>query len=84
MDDNDLLLKRAEVIRIDETFKTKDDFIGWMMAWMTHLKRLPIEMHRYFVADILDHYLSNNPPDVEGNLHYYDYWLEVEAQALGE
>jgi SAM-dependent methyltransferase len=83
MDNNDLLLKRIEVISVDETFKTKDDFIGWMMAWMTHLKRLPVEMHRHFVEEILHHYLSNNPPDVEGNFHYYDYWLEVEAEALG-
>jgi len=28
MDDNDLLLTRAEITRVDESFKTKDDFIN--------------------------------------------------------
>lgn len=73
-----LLLKRIEILTIDEVFQTKEAFLEWMTGWMPHLKQLPKELHRTFLDEIIDYYLKYHPLDDENTYHYIDYWMEVE------
>lgn len=73
-----LLFHRMEIITVDEVFSTREGFISWIKAWMPHLKVLPEEKHEKFLCEIIDHYLSIHPIDGDGNIHFIDYWMEVE------
>lgn len=73
-----LLLKRMEIITVDEEFQNKAAFIAWMSAWMPHLKLLPKELHEEFSEEIIESYLKKHPVDAEGKIHFIDYWMEVE------
>ncbi len=73
-----LLLKRIEIITVDEVFPSKAAFSAWMTGWMSHLKQLPKELHQEFLEEIIDCYLKKHPIDTENKLHYIDYWMEVE------
>lgn len=73
-----LLLKRIEVVTVDEIFEDKAAFTAWMTGWMSHLKQLPKELHQEFLEEIIDCYLKKHPMDAENKLHYIDYWMEVE------
>lgn len=75
-----LLLQRIEVITVDEIFPSKHAFMNWMSAWMTQLKSLPEEKHESFMMAVIDKYMETHPLDEQGQLHYYDYWLEAEAE----
>jgi len=73
-----LLIKRIEIITVDEIFPSKDAFAAWMTGWMSYLKQLPKELHKEFLEEIIDCYLEKHPNDSENQLHYIDYWMEVE------
>jgi len=73
-----LFLKRIESVIVDEVFPTKAAFATWMSGWMSHLKRLPKELHREFLEEIVDLYLQKHSTDMENKLHYIGYWVEVE------
>jgi trans-aconitate 2-methyltransferase len=75
-----LLFKRLEIITVDEVFKNKESFMQWMTGWMPHLKYLPKEKHKSFMAAIINKYLEKHPLDNQGKLHFYDYFMEVEAE----
>lgn len=73
-----LLIKRIEIITVDEVFASKAAFAAWMTGWMSHLKQLPKELHQEFLEEIIDCYLRKHPMDDDNKLHYIDYWMEVE------
>lgn len=73
-----LLIKRIEIITVDEVFPSKTAFSAWMRGWMSRLKQLPKELHQEFLEEIIDCYLKKHPIDAENKLHYIDYWMEVE------
>lgn len=73
-----LLIKRIEIITVDEIFSSKDAFAAWMTGWMSYLKQLPKKLHKEFLEEIIDCYLEKHPIDSENQLHYIDYWMEVE------
>lgn len=77
-EDAHLLIKRIEIITVDEPFINKSAFMGWISGWMSQLKQLPKELHEQFLDDIISHYLKKHPTDTEGKIHYIDYWIEVE------
>jgi trans-aconitate methyltransferase len=56
-----LLLKRIEIITVDEVFPNKTAFIAWMTGWMSHLNQLPKALHQEFLEEIVDCYLKNIP-----------------------
>lgn len=74
-----LLFKHMEIITVDEVFSSKEAFMEWITGWMPHLKKLPLNMHEDFLENIIDCYLEKLPLDSAGNIHYIDYFMEVEA-----
>ena len=79
LDQTSLMFQRMEIIIVDEIFKDRKEFIGWMTGWMPHLKKLPVNLREDFLNEIIDLYLQKSPVDSEGNIHYIDYFIEVEA-----
>jgi len=77
-EDVHLLIKRFEIITIDEAFPDKAAFIAWMSGWLSYLKLLPKELHAEFLDEIMVCYLKTHPADAAGQIHYIDYWMEVE------
>lgn len=75
-----LLLTRIEVVTVDDVFDSKELFMQWITAWLQHLRFLPKEKHEQFMLEIIDRYLEKHPVDEKGKIHFYDYWMEVEAQ----
>ncbi len=73
-----LLIKRIEIITVDEIFSDRAAFIAWMTGWMSYLKKLPKELHEEFLNEIIDCYLEKHPLDAQGKIHYIDYWMEAE------
>jgi len=71
-----LLVKRIEIITVDEVFPSKTAFKDWIRGWMS-LNELPEEGRNGFLDDILARYFQMHPPDEQG-FHYIDYWMEVE------
>ncbi|MES2272979.1 MAG: methyltransferase domain-containing protein [Chlamydiota bacterium] len=73
-----LVLKRMEVVALDEVFPTSRAFAAWITGWMPQLKILPQEKHKEFLDEIIASYLQKHPADAQGKIHYIDYWLEAE------
>ena len=80
IDESRLLLTRLEVITVDEVFEKRADFVNWIKAWLPHLISLPAQLHDMFVEEILDKYSEWHPADDNEQLHFIDYWLEVEGE----
>ncbi len=75
-----LLIKRIEVITMDEIFESKESFMCWVSGWVQELHLLPSEKHGPFLSQITELYYKKHPLDSEGKPHFIDYWLEVEGE----
>jgi trans-aconitate 2-methyltransferase len=73
-----LLLQRLEFIEIHDIFTSKLQFMDWFTTWCDCLRHLPEELHYVFLSEVADKHLEAYPPDSKGQVHRYDYMLEVD------
>ena len=71
---------RVELIAKDMRHKGKEGFAGWIRStWLPYLERVPPRDKESFIADIVESYLAQHPPDDDGTVHVQMKRLEVEA-----
>jgi trans-aconitate methyltransferase len=73
-----LVLQRLEFIEIHDVFISKLQFMDWFTTWCDYLKYVPEEFHYVFLSEIADKHLETYPPDSKGQIHRFDYMLEVD------
>ena len=78
-----LQARRVELIPKDAAHKGREGFEGWFRTtWLPYTQRVPEERQEAFIAEVVDEYLENHPPDKQGMVHVKMVRLEVEALKL--
>jgi trans-aconitate 2-methyltransferase len=78
-----LQARRIELIPKDAAHKGREGFEGWFRTtWLPYTQRVPEERREAFIAQIVDQYVENHPPDEQGLVHVKMVRLEVEALRL--
>ena len=76
-----LMPQRVELIPKDMVQKDSKAFAGWIeTTWHPYLERVPEELRREFIAEIVDRYLQQHPADDGGRVHVGMMRLEVVAE----
>lgn len=76
-----LLPLRVELIPKDMVQPNPAAFAGWIeTTWHPYLERVPGDLRRDFISEIVDRYLSDHPLDDEGRVHVGMVRLEVVAE----
>ncbi len=76
-----LTAKRVELIPKDMTHKGKEKLAAFIRTtFLPYTQRLPEELHKEFIDEIVDKYVENYPPDRDGFIHIKMMRLEVEAE----
>lgn len=76
-----LLPRRIELIPKDMVQKDSKAFAGWIeTTWHPYLERVPEDLRREFISEIVDRYLSEHPIDAERRVHVGMMRLEVVAE----
>ncbi len=75
-----LQVQRVELIPKDMVHADADAMAGWIRTtWLPYTEHVPVELRPAFVAEIVDRYVSRNPPDAAGQIHLRMVRLEAEA-----
>jgi len=78
-----LQARRVELIPKDAAHKGREGFEGWFRTtWLPYTQRVSEERQEAFIAEVVDEYLENHPPDEQGMVHVKMVRLEVEALKL--
>lgn len=81
LEQSGLLPQRVELIPKDMIQPSPEAFAGWIeTTWHPYLERVPEDLHREFVSEIVDRYIHNHPLDDEGRVHVQMTRLEVVAK----
>jgi trans-aconitate 2-methyltransferase len=76
-----LLPMRVELIPKDMVQQSPEAFAGWIeTTWHPYLERVPEDLRREFVSEIVDSYIREHPLDDEGRVHVGMTRLEVVAE----
>lgn len=76
-------LARVELIPKDMQHQSVEGLAGWFRTtWFPYTDRLPIELREAFIAEIIEAYIGEHPPDAAGCTHVEMVRLEVEAFAV--
>ncbi len=76
-----LLPQRVELIPKDMIQPSPEAFAGWIeTTWHPYLERVPEDLRRDFVLEIVDRYIREHPLDTEGRVHVQMTRLEVVAE----
>lgn len=71
---------RVELVPKDMVHRGREGLAAWIRTtWLPFTQRIPEERRESFIADIVDRYLEEFPPDGEGLVHVGAVRLEVEA-----
>ncbi|MBK9925372.1 MAG: methyltransferase domain-containing protein [Anaerolineales bacterium] len=72
---------RMELIPKDMAHVDRSAFEGWLRTtWLPYIRRVPEEKHQEFLKQVVDLYLTTNPPSSDGIIHVQMIRLEVEAK----
>ncbi|MBD2463839.1 methyltransferase domain-containing protein [Oscillatoria sp. FACHB-1407] len=71
---------RLELVPKDMTHPAPDGFAAWIRTtWMPITHRVPDDSRDRFIAEFVEAYLQENPPDSDGLAHIQMVRLEVDA-----
>lgn len=74
---------RVELIPKDMQHQSVEGLAGWFRTtWFPYTDRLPIELRDAFIAESIEAYVGEYPPDAAGCTHVEMVRLEVEAFAV--
>lgn len=80
LEDTGLRAVRLELVTKDMVQKGRKGLVGWMRStWLPYTQRVPDQLRNAFVDAVADLYLSEYPPDNDGNVHVQMVRLQVEA-----
>ena len=72
--------ERIELLKKDMRLSGKEGLAGWIRTtWLPYTERLPAELRKEFISEIVDRYVKTHPLDNAGNVHVGMVRLEVEA-----
>lgn len=72
---------RVELVRKDMVHEGRDGMAGWIRTtWLPFTQRVPEHLREDFIAELVDGYLRDFPPDEAGSVHVNAVRLEVEAR----
>ena len=72
---------RVELIPKDMAHIDRSAFEGWLRTtWMPYIQQVSVEHQQEFFEQVVDEYLTANPPSPEGIVHVQMMRLEVEAK----
>jgi len=72
---------RVELIPKDMIQPSPEAFASWIeTTWLPYLERVPEDLRRDFVLEIVNRYIREHPLDGEGRVHVQMMRLEVEAE----
>lgn len=75
--------ERVELILKDMQHQSVVGLAGWFRTtWFPYTNRLPDELRESFIAEVVEAYIEEYPPDAGGCTHVEMVRLEVEALAL--
>ena len=72
---------RAERIPKDMVQQGRSGLAGWVRTtWLPYTARVPADLRETFIAQVVERYVAEHPPDAEGGIHVRMVRLEVEAR----
>jgi len=76
-----LIPRRVELIPKEMVQPGPEEFRGWIeTTWLPYTERVPEDLRRDFVSEIVDRYLRDHPLDGKGRVHVGMVRLEVVAE----
>jgi len=73
-------VKRLELYSKDMALEGEKRFFAWIATtWLPYIERVPQELKEDYINEVVAHYVKNNPPDDNGNIHVQMKRLEIEA-----
>lgn len=76
-----LQVRRLELIAKDMVHKGKDALAAWIRTtWLPYTERVPDDLRRTFIEDIVREYVKEHSPDSQGLIHVQMVRLEVDAE----
>ena len=71
---------RVELISKDMVYPHREGMAGWIRTtWLPYTERLPANLHRSFIDEMIETYLRDHPAAADGTIHTKMVRLEVEA-----
>lgn len=72
---------RVELIPKTMTHDDRENLSGWIRTtWLPYTQRIPRCRRKAYIQQLVDRYLSDHPPDSQGQIHVDMVRLEVEAR----
>ena len=72
---------RVELIPKDMVHADRNAFEGWLRTtWLPYIQRIAEHRRQEFVRQLVDSYLTANPPSSDGSVHLQMLRLEVESK----
>jgi trans-aconitate methyltransferase len=72
---------RVELIPKDMAHADRNAFDGWVRTtWLPYIQRVAKHRQQDFVRQVVDTYISANPPSADGTVHLRMMRLEVESK----
>ena len=71
---------RIDLIPKDMKQMGREGLAGWIhTTWLPYIERIPKTLREAFIAELVELYVSQHPPDADGYVHVDMMRLEIEA-----
>lgn len=76
-----LRVERLDLVSKDMIHRGKTGLAGWLRTtWMPFTERVPVQQCEPFIAEVVEAYVTDFPPDAQGQVHVPMVRLEVVAR----